>query len=61
MNEDDFEGTIVLERIAEIGKIDAFWEAINDDNFEKVKALMKRANIDSDTISIVLKKMNDAE
>lgn len=61
MDETDFEGTLVLEKLAEIGKVDAFFEAIDTDDFGKAKSLMKRANIDSETIAIVLKKMADAD
>lgn len=60
MDENDFEGTLVLEKLAEIGKVDAFFEAIDDDDFDRAKSLMKKARIDSETITIVLKKMNDA-
>lgn len=60
MEESDFEGTLVLEKLAEIGKLDAFFEAIDSDDFEKAKVLMKRANVDSETIAIVLKKMHEA-
>lgn len=59
MEESDFEGTLVLEKLAEIGKVDAFFEAIDSDDFDRAKSLMKRANIDSETISIVLKKMTE--
>lgn len=61
MEESDFEGTLVLEKLAEIGKLDAFFEAIDSDDFEKAKVLMKRANVDSETIAIVLKKMHEAD
>ncbi len=61
MKESDFEGTLVLEKIAEIGRLDAFFEAIDSDDFGKVKVLMKRANVDAETISIVMKKMHDAD
>lgn len=61
MNESDFEGTLVLEKLAEIGKVDAFFEAIDSDDFARAKSLMKRAGIDGETISIVMKKMNDAD
>ncbi|MBL7544098.1 MAG: hypothetical protein JNL11_09785 [Bdellovibrionaceae bacterium] len=57
MNENDFEGTLVLEKLAEIGKIEVFWEAIDADDFTKARALMKRAGIDAQTIAVVLKKM----
>ncbi len=59
MDESDFEGTLVLEKIAEIGKIDAFFAAIDSDNFGKAKDLMKRAKVDNQTIEMVLRKMRD--
>ncbi len=58
MNESDFEGTLVLENLAEIGKVDLFFEAIDSDDFNAASKLMKRAGIDSQTIAIVLKKMS---
>ncbi|MBS1968872.1 MAG: hypothetical protein JSU04_01105 [Bdellovibrionales bacterium] len=61
MDEQDFEGTLVLEKLAEIGKVEAFFEAIDSDDFGRAKALMKRANVDSETIAMVLKKMSDAD
>ena len=61
MEEKDFEGTLVLEKLAEIGKVDAFFEAIDSDNFGRAKSLMKRANVDSETMAMVLKKMGDAD
>ena len=60
MDESDFEGTLVLEKLAEIGKVDAFFEAIDSDNFGKAQALMKKAGVDLETIAIVLQKMADA-
>lgn len=60
MIESEFEGTLVLEKLAEIGKVDEFFEAIDSDDFRKVKLLLQEANIDSDSISIVLKKMRDS-
>ena len=61
MTEEDFEGTLVLEKLAEIGKVDAFFDAIDSDDFQTAKALMKRAKIDAETIAIVLRKMQDAD
>lgn len=61
MDESDFEGTLVLEKLAEINKLDAFFEAIDSDDFDKAKSLMRKANVDAETIAIVLKKMNDAD
>lgn len=61
MDENDFEGTLVLEKLAEIGKVDAFFEAVDSDDFAKARSLMKRAGIDSETISTVIEKMSDPE
>ncbi|MDZ4663090.1 MAG: hypothetical protein SGJ18_15875 [Pseudomonadota bacterium] len=61
MDENDFEGTLVLEKLAEINKVDDFFDAIDSDNFNKAQSLMRQANIDSETISIVLKKMSEAD
>jgi hypothetical protein len=61
MDENDFEGTLVLERLAEINKVDEFFEAIDSDDFSKARLLMSRAKIDDHTIAIVLKKMSDAD
>ena len=61
MEESDFEGTLVLERLAAIGKVEAFFEAIDSDDFSKAQLLMKRADVDAETIAIVLKKMQDAD
>jgi hypothetical protein len=59
MDESDFEGTLVLEKLAEIGKVDAFFEAIDSDDLGKAIALMKQARIDPTTIAIVIKQMTE--
>lgn len=59
MEESDFEGTLVLEKMAQIGKLDAFFDAIDSDDFAKAKALMRRADIDDETIAVVLEKMGE--
>ena len=59
MNESDFEGTLVLEKLARIDKVDDFFEAIDSDDPKRAAALMREANIDAETIAIVLKKMAD--
>ncbi|MBS1962046.1 MAG: hypothetical protein JST04_07520 [Bdellovibrionales bacterium] len=61
MDENDFEGTLVLEKLAEIDEVDAFFEAIDADDFDRAKALMKRACVDAETIAVVLKKMAAAD
>ena len=61
MDDSEFEGTLVLEKLAQIGKVDDFFEAIDDDDFSKARSLMKRAGVDSETIAIVLQKMGEAD
>lgn len=61
MQENDFEGTLVLEKLAEINKVDAFFEALDSDDFGRAKSLMKKAGLDAETIAEVLKKMQEAD
>jgi hypothetical protein len=59
--EKDFEGTLVLEQLASIDKVDEFFEAIDADDVARATALMRRANVDAPTIQIVVKKMRAAD
>lgn len=61
MDETDFEGTLVLEKLAEINKVEAFFDAVDSDDFGRAKSLMKKAGLDAQTIALVLKKMGDAD
>lgn len=61
MKESEFEGTLVLEKLAEVGKVDDFYEAMDADDFDRARTLMKSVDLDSETIAMVLKKMNDAD
>lgn len=60
MDAKDFEGTLILEKLAEIGQVDIFFEAIDSDDFEKVRSLLRLAKIDVQDIHIVLNKMKEA-
>lgn len=61
MDESDFEGTLVLEKLALINEIDAFMEAVDADDFKEAARLMKRAGVDAETLALVLKKMAEAD
>lgn len=61
MDEKDFEGTLVLEKIAEIDKIDDFFEALDSDDFDQARSLMRKAGVDGETIMMVLRKMRAAD
>jgi hypothetical protein len=61
MDENDFEGTLVLEMLAAIDRVDDFFEAIDADDVDRAVALMKRADVDASTIAIVVQKMEAAD
>lgn len=61
MEDNDFEGTLVLEKLAVIDKVDEFFEAVDADNFGLAEKLMKAAKIDSATIALVLRKMLESD
>jgi len=61
MEQEDFEGTLVLEQLAEIGRVEEFFDAIDADDVRRAVSLMKRANVDEATIAIVVKKIEQAD
>ncbi len=61
MDASDFEGTLVLERLAEIGRVEDFFDAVDSDDVERATSLMRRAKIDPSTIALVVKKMEEAD
>ena len=61
MDERDFEGTLVLEQLAAIGKVDDFFEAIDSDDVRRAVALMKAADVDASTIAIVVEEMEQSD
>lgn len=61
MDESDFEGTLILEKLAEIQGVEEFLDAIDSDNFKRARSLMRVAGVDTDSIDIVLSKMNDPD
>jgi hypothetical protein len=61
MDHADFEGTRVLEQVAAIGRLEEFFDAIDEDDPGRATALMKRACVNRRTIAIVLEKMTAAD
>ncbi len=57
----DFEGTLVLEQLAEIGRVEDFFDAIDADDADRAASLMRKAGVDAPTIATVLRKMADAD
>lgn len=61
MNDDNWDGTLVLEKLAAIDKVDEFFDAVDEDNFALAEKLMKAARVDAATIAQVLEKMAEAD
>ena len=61
MDESDFEGTLVLEQLAAIDKVDDFFDAIDSDDTQRATTLMKQAGVDASTIATVVKKMEASD
>jgi hypothetical protein len=61
MDDTDFEGTLVLEQLAAIGKVEDFFDAIDSDDVQRATSLMKRAKIDASTIATVIRKMEEGD
>ena len=61
MDDKDFEGTLVLEQLAAIGKVEDFFDAIDSDDVQRATKLMKRAQVDASTIATVIRKMEEAD
>ncbi|HTJ42170.1 MAG TPA: hypothetical protein VL463_08740 [Kofleriaceae bacterium] len=57
----DFEGTLVLEQLERIGRLDEFMDAVDEDDVERATRLMRRARIDAQTIATVRAKMRAAD
>ena len=61
VDEKDFEGTLVLEQLAEIGRVEDFFDAVDSDDVQRAVSLMKKARVDASTITMVLRKMEDGD
>jgi hypothetical protein len=61
MDEADFEGTLVLEQLAAIDRVDEFFEAIDADDVQRAAALMRQADVAAATIAIVLRKIEEGD
>jgi len=61
MDESEFEGTLVLEQLAAIGKVDEFFDAVDADDVMRATRLMRSAGVDASTIAIVVRKMEESD
>ena len=61
MDEQDFEGTLVLEQLAALDLVEDFFDAIDADDVQRATALMRRAKVEPSTMAIVVKKMKESD
>lgn len=61
MDDTDFEGTLVLEQLAAIGKVEDFFDAVDSDDVHRATSLMKSAKIEASTIATVIRKMEEGD
>ncbi len=61
MDDTDFEGTLVLEKLAEVDAVEEFFDGIDADDVERAKVLMKKAGVDAATIATVVKKIEEGD
>jgi hypothetical protein len=57
VDESDFEGTLVLEQLAAVGEVEDFFDAVDSDDVGRAVSLMKKADLDAETIAMVVRKM----
>ncbi len=57
MDDTDFEGTTVLEQLAAVGLVDAFFDAVDADDVGRAVRLMRRAEVDASTVAAVVQRM----
>ena len=61
MDESEFEGSLVLEQLAARGKVDEFFDAVDADDVRRAIQLMRSADLDASTISMVVRKMEESD
>jgi hypothetical protein len=61
IEESDFEGTLILEQLAAIDRLEDFFDAVDSDDVARATSLMKQAQIDAPTIAMVVRKIEAAD
>jgi hypothetical protein len=61
MDESEFEGTLVLEQLAAVGKVEEFFDAVDADDVRLAIQLMRSADVDASTIATVVRKMKESD
>ena len=61
MDDTDLEGTLVLEQLAALDKVDDFFDAVDSDDVQRATSLMEQAGVEASTIATVIKKMEQSD
>lgn len=56
MNNDDL-GSLVLEKLAELGLIDDFYKAVDSDDFSKIEEVLSSAGVEDKTIGSIIQQL----
>ena len=59
MDESNFEGSLILEKLAALNILDDFFEAIDSDDLKEVILLLRQADVDEETIEEVLSQIEE--
>ena len=54
------EGSEILEKLAEVNRVEEFMSAVDSDDFHAVEGLLQFAGVDEDSIAWVLKEMQES-
>jgi hypothetical protein len=57
----DYEGSLVLEKLAELDLLDRFWEAVDQDDIRSAERLLRRTELSGHEILTTLKKIRDGD
>ncbi len=53
----DLEGSEVLEMFSEVGLLDDFMKAVDDDDLESIRRLLKRIDADDESVARILRQV----
>lgn len=57
----EYDGSQVLEKLAEIDALEEFYDAVDSDNFGEAISILKKANLDKETIDAVIRAMRESD
>ncbi len=57
MTKSSLEGSLILEKLADYNLVDDFFEAVDSDNFLLIISLLRKVEIDEETIKEVIESL----